>query len=658
MSFMELPGDVLMYLLEYISTGSDLLNYMLLSKGIHRLVTATNEYFCNVQFYSNAFDDISVYCGDIIDHDMPSLKLPKYIQVLCFKIESPHMAFSREMWVDNEEYEGEYDNDDIECYDITKEKRISSFLRYLRKLDLQYVRKLILYNCPRQYEDDTDTTYNLGRLFRIGEWEHINVYCIHRSKINDDKRHKLLNFTENDIEEFLEKHRQFIKDNLNYISPKSHMSIEDITSYMPTICAQRSKINTYIYLHEYIRINYFQYHKVNYDIDIPDYIYVHPLPLNIINTMMCINMNLRFCPVDHLGHWDDTETITRLYALKLLYHPKVYIDVHTFNYDKFMELYQDYEKRVFKIIYDDVGFVVESIWKYYIGEVVELISGWDITLKCWPVHQDEMKILYMIEYLTNIYTPPSYTVCMTKVDDFCPMSVADTYPVLDFVFGLDSSVEYTAVEPSDKYKYTTNIKKEMFKDRFNTATNNIFHNKYMELYYGNNGIQDDNDKNIGAYVVGSIIMKLLSSEPDRYTMSDVDIAIRSDTVDIAFEDMVHLFITQFMEVIVSDEIVIDHVAPNKCHIVYKEVNIDLFRIFEPIEDTVKTFHLPPTRVMYDFSNIYGYASFFYSMYTATIPAVYISRRIQSHQVKEILNKYRDYGFRYLVSKEDKLKYFD
>nr|QBK89231.1 MAG: hypothetical protein LCMiAC02_03260 [Mimivirus LCMiAC02] len=63
--------------------------------------------------------------------------------------------------------------------------------------------------------------------------------------------------------------------------------------------------------------------------------------------------------------------------------------------------------------------------------------------------------------------------------------------------------------------------------------------------------------------------------------------------------------------------------------------------------------------MYDFKYIYGFPSFYYSIYTSMIPYIYINKFYSCKKsIKDILHKYLDYGFGYTLLKEDKEKYFN
>ncbi len=300
----------------------------------------------------------------------------------------------------------------------------------------------------------------------------------------------------------------------------------------------------------------------------------------------------------------------------------------------------------------------------------------------WPSNKHEMKILYMIEYKNKIYKTPLYREEMTDFLIFNPYKENNMYPMIDFVYGLDPKIKYDIVEPPILYKLNTDI--QQFNENFHTITKNIFCDKCISniiqirkpkyslskkerVKYKKN---DKSNINITTkhhfctkylyyyytnfYIVGSVILKALSK--DKYPVTDIDIAFHIRGKE-TFKRVVKEFIKTYLSS-EADKCKILEKTKDKWTVMYKSIKFDLFAIYDSINNVVRKFHLPPARAVYDLTHLYGYASFYYSIYTSTIPWIYISRFFSSKKsIKEVLNKYLNYGCRFMVRPEDKIRYF-
>ena len=167
--------------------------------------------------------------------------------------------------------------------------------------------------------------------------------------------------------------------------------------------------------------------------------------------------------------------------------------------------------------------------------------------------------------------------------------------------------------------------------------------------------------NVDFYIVGSIILKALSDDISTTDMTDVDIAIHIENIDdenVTFDNAIKLFAKKILKT-EYHELNILKKTENRYVIMHKCIKLDIFRIHDSINNIVRKFHLPPCRSVFDLDRLHGYASFYHSIYKSTIPYLHISTfHSQKKTIKQILNKYRNYGFRFLVKKEDKIKFFD
>ncbi len=662
----KLSNDVLSSIIEYFNTGDELLAYMLINKYIYNIVKY-GEYNCNIIFQCAENKNLSKY-NLIIDQQNITI-FPKYVQILL----------------------------------IAKFSSSLSLNKLLDHIDTTHIRKVLHYKpdassiinnvkiCSRVYDC---AIINLGKKMGNSDWNHITLY--ERSIYSV---HKILNtiIHTNNHKKFIEFQHGYIDKHIDDILYQSYTNINEYNHNLGTFVTinTNQRIMLDRYEHEYIRKLY-----------------------NIDKKLSLESFDWETTQIDKLYYSDNYGSNFQNYISTpdiILANTLSHINYvsRTYLSNRLIKIFKNqYSGGCIYLLSDYVTNIIDrcnihgsdsyepttmcyGVLKSHMNYIIK--NGPDDIY--WPSTKREMKILYMIEYANKIYNTDCYDEEMTRFITFNPIKEHNTYPILDFIFGSVPNIKLKVVEPHTLYKLNPNI--NTFRKNFNILTKSIFKNicikkgKYSNLLsrrlnrirLQTKYIKKKMAKHVNAkfksskyilkskyisnrrfihctksividfYVVGSIILKALSVDISRYNMTDVDIAIHINDNDYPFDKAISVFIKKIFKIKLSDVIILEK-SENRYVIIHQGIQLDIFRIFDSINNVVRNFHLPPVRAVYDFNRLYGYASFYHSIYTSTIPYLHISKlHSKKKTVTKILNKYSDYGFRFLVKPLDEQKYF-
>ncbi len=381
----ELSNDILLYIIQFFENGTELLSYMLLNKYIHNIVQY-GEYECNIEFLCSIKSNN--FCYNTIDC-IKVPKFPKYIQIVS-------------------SYE----------YDIS----LDEWVKYIDKNN--HIRKLIVYESYNYYTLITDCTIeNLGKKFNKKKWNHITFYRRQRSCHNHGWNNIIY---ATDYQKFIKRQQAYIDNHIDDILYKSYQTISNNsnnTSFISINTNQR--INLDISDHEYIRKIYGDCKIHNEGLETKEYetinyLYKQNKQNPLAKTLSHINFitrnrNISQRIINLFGNKNECRYHRDTVVLIIKIHDFIHnrIDINNTGGNPSGAYYYPYKNYYIKLINDSSNDVY------------------------WPTTQYDMKILYMIEYANKIFKTDCYDEEMTRFITFNPYKENNTYPIMDFIYGLD-----------------------------------------------------------------------------------------------------------------------------------------------------------------------------------------------------------------------------